>query len=97
MVAEAEGGPGRLSKVAEAFTNADGRTEAPLIEGAHLVSGVYELHFHVGAYLVKSGRVLAEPKFLETVVVRVGIASAAEHYHVPLLLQAHGYSTYRGS
>jgi len=87
----------RLSKAAEAVTNSDGRTDAPLLEGLALKPGAYELHFHVGPYLEKGGSNLPEPKFLDTVVIRFGIASPSEHCHVPLLLQAHGYSTYRGS
>jgi 5-hydroxyisourate hydrolase len=90
-------GSSGLSVVAEAVTNADGRTAAPLLEGGAFSAGVYELHFHVGPYIEASGRNVQEPKFLDTIVLRFGIASAAEHYHVPLLLQANGYSTYRGS
>jgi 5-hydroxyisourate hydrolase len=84
-------------KVAEAVTNADGRTDAPLLEGPSFGAGVYELRFHVGRYLGGSGRKTSSPAFLDVVVIRFGVASAEEHYHVPLLLQAHGYATYRGS
>lgn len=83
--------------VANAVTNADGRTDAPMLSGEAFTPGTYELHFHVGPYLETSGRPLTSAKFLDTIVVRFGIASAAEHYHVPLLLQGCGYSTYRGS
>jgi 5-hydroxyisourate hydrolase len=40
---------------------------------------------------------LAEPRFLDDVVIRFGVARPAEHYHVPLLISPYGYSTYRGS
>jgi 5-hydroxyisourate hydrolase len=40
---------------------------------------------------------IAQPAFLEVVPIRFGIASPADHYHVPLLLSPYGYSTYRGS
>jgi len=40
---------------------------------------------------------LPEPAFLDEVVIRFGIADAAAHYHVPLLVSPYGYSTYRGS
>ena len=33
------------AKIAEAVTNADGRTDAPMLAGAGLVAGVYELVF----------------------------------------------------
>jgi 5-hydroxyisourate hydrolase len=71
-------------------TNADGRTDAPLLEGEKLRSGTYELVFHVGAYFKSSG-------FLDLVPVRFAIADAAAHYHVPLLCTPWGYATYRGS
>lgn len=85
------------SLIAKAVTNADGRTAVPLLEGEAFSAGIYELHFHVGPYFEASGRKVQEPKFLDTVIIRFGVASASEHYHVPLLLQANGYSTYRGS
>ena len=83
--------------VAAAVTNADGRTDAPLLSGDRLDVGVYELVFHVGAYLRGAAIALPEPPFLDDVVVRVGIAEAAGNYHVPLLLSPYGYSVYRGS
>ena len=87
---------GRVS-VTTAWTNADGRTDAPLLAGADVVAGVYELTFHVGEYLQRMGVELASPPFLDQVVVRFGLADANVNYHVPLLLSPYGYSTYRGS
>jgi 5-hydroxyisourate hydrolase len=40
---------------------------------------------------------LPEPPFLDVVPLRFGIADAAGHYHVPLLVSPWAYSTYRGS
>jgi 5-hydroxyisourate hydrolase len=74
-------------------TNDDGRADAPLLDGDSFHTGEYELLFHAGDYF-KTG---AEPPFLNQVPVRFGIADAAQHYHVPLLLSPYGYSTYRGS
>ena len=82
---------------ARAVTNADGRCDRALLEGEALTSGIYELIFEAGAYLDGLGLHLPEPKFLDQVVIRFGVADAAAHYHVPLLLSPHGYSTYRGS
>lgn len=90
------GGAG-ATVLGEAVTNDDGRTPVPILQGDQLKPGTYELHFHVGPYLAATGRTLPDPKFLDTIVIRFGIASADEHYHVPLLLQTNGYATYRGS
>jgi 5-hydroxyisourate hydrolase len=88
---------GAREKVASATTNVDGRTEAPLLSGDRLEPGVYELTFQAGEYFRAAGVELADPPFLDEVVIRVGIADAAGNYHVPLLLAPYGYSTYRGS
>ncbi len=81
---------------AAAVTNADGRTEKPLLEGETMVTGEYELEFDVGAYFSAQGTTTQEPAFLDTVVLRFAIR-ADEHYHVPLLVSPWSYSTYRGS
>ena len=76
-------------------TNADGRLDQPLLEGAHFQLGTYELHFHAGAYFEGLG-LPADKPFLDLVPVRF-IMSEAAHYHVPLLVSPYGFSTYRGS
>jgi 5-hydroxyisourate hydrolase len=78
-------------------TNSDGRTDEPLMQAEDMVTGVFELVFHVGDYFAGLGLDLPEPSFLELVPVRFGIADAAQNYHVPLLVSPYGYSTYRGS
>lgn len=78
-------------------TDADGRTNGPLLEGASLLPGEYELVFEVAAYFRARGVVLANPPFLDKVPLRFGISDAAGHYHVPLLCSPWSYSTYRGS
>jgi 5-hydroxyisourate hydrolase len=74
-------------------TNADGRTDAPLVSAERLEPGCYELLFHAGEYLKNRH---AAP-FFDDITIRFGVSDAAANYHVPLLLAAHGYSTYRGS
>lgn len=81
------------TKLAEAITNADGRTDDPVLPEARFAPGIYELTFHVGTYLEQSG---ADASFLDAVPLRFRMTEAV-HYHVPLLLSPFGYSTYRGS
>jgi 2-oxo-4-hydroxy-4-carboxy-5-ureidoimidazoline decarboxylase len=83
--------------LAETVTNADGRTDAPLLAGAPLRIGRYRLDFHVGAYFAARQVATAEPPFLDIVPVRFAIAEPEGHYHVPLLVSPWSYATYRGS
>jgi 5-hydroxyisourate hydrolase len=71
-------------------TNADGRTEAPLLAAGEMAEGNYELIFFVGDYF-------GERRFLDHVPVRFIISDASAKYHVPLLVSPWAYSTYRGS
>jgi len=84
-------------RIAETVTNADGRTDAPILPADRFTTGVYELVFHSGQYLRDNALTQSEPLFLDQVPVRFGMADAQAHYHVPLLLSPFGYSTYRGS
>ncbi len=87
--------PPRL--LADAVTNADGRCDRPLLEGDAFKAGRYSLTFHVAEYFRQRGVALAEPVFLQDVVVQFGVASVEQSYHVPLLVSPWSYSTYRGS
>jgi 5-hydroxyisourate hydrolase len=78
-------------------TNADGRTDAPLIAGAEARVATFELIFHIGAYFRAQGVKTAEPPFLDAIPIRFSIADPKAHYHVPLLASPWSYSTYRGS
>lgn len=78
--------------------NHDGRSDGPLLAGAELTAGTYELVFRVGEHFARRGGApLPEPAFLADVPVRFGISDPGAHYHVPLLISPYGYSTYRGS
>ncbi|WP_423793862.1 hydroxyisourate hydrolase [Methylobacterium indicum] len=89
----AEGG---REEVARIVTNADGRCDAPLLSGAALRPGSYELIFAVGAYFASAGDPGAGD-FLDEVPVRFVVRPGLGHYHVPLLIAPYSYSTYRGS
>jgi 5-hydroxyisourate hydrolase len=90
------GADGASTLVKSTQTNADGRTDAPLLIGAEFVIGTYELRFHVADYFRKAGDGDAE-LFLDVVPLRFVIREADGHYHVPLLVSPWAYSTYRGS
>ena len=83
-------------KLVDVVTNIDGRVDQPLLSGNNFACGTYELLFHAGAYLAKTGNIQPEPKFLDIIPIRFGM-NETTHYHVPLLLSPFGYSTYRGS
>jgi 5-hydroxyisourate hydrolase len=82
--------------IKETITNADGRCDAPLLEGANFKVGTFELVFYVQAYFSRKA-VLPNPPFLDEIPIRFSIADASAHYHVPLLVSPWAYSTYRGS
>jgi 2-oxo-4-hydroxy-4-carboxy-5-ureidoimidazoline decarboxylase len=87
-------GASERALLVSATTNADGRTDRPLLSGGPLRIGTYELLFFLGEHFAGA---MADPPFLDTVPIRFSIAEAESHYHVPLLVTPWSYSTYRGS
>jgi 5-hydroxyisourate hydrolase len=83
--------------VKTAVTNADGRTDAPLLGGAELTAGTYQLEFHVAEYFASKCSPATKVPFLDVVPVRFGVADPSASYHVPLLVTPWAYNTYRGS
>lgn len=88
---------GERRSLVRTTTNADGRCASPLLAGDAFQPGRYEIAFDLEAYFRGKGVALPDPPFLSTVVIRVGLADGAAHYHVPLLASPWSYSTYRGS
>jgi 5-hydroxyisourate hydrolase len=79
-------------------TNRDGRCDAPLLEGDALHRRRVRTRFRRSATTsTRCGVALPEPRFVDVVTLRFGIADAGAHYHVPLLVSPYSYSTYRGS
>lgn len=81
--------------VSSTETNADGRTDEPLMNSETFRPGCYELEFSIGEYFAGAPASPAKEPFLDDVVIRVTLADDA--YHVPLLVSPWSYSTYRGS
>ena len=82
--------------LAARHTNADGRTDAPLLVGDAFTPGTYRIEFAIGDYFASTGNADAK-KFLDVVPIVFVVDAPAKGYHVPLLASPWSYSTYRGS
>ncbi len=83
---------GAYSLVGEGVTNKDGRI-TDLMEEGSLQTGEYRITFEIGDYFAALG----QKSFYPRATVDFEVLSSSEHYHVPLLVNPFGYSTYRGS
>jgi len=83
------------ASIIKTATNSDGRTDRPLLSGAPLRIGTYELQFGIGDYF--ASQATADPPYLDIVPIRFSIAEPEGHYHVALLVTPWSYATYRGS
>jgi 2-oxo-4-hydroxy-4-carboxy-5-ureidoimidazoline decarboxylase len=90
---------GQTRTITRTSTNADGRTDRPLVGERPVPIGIYELRFNIGGYFAREGGAtgLADPPFLGVVPVRFAVAEPEAYYHVPLLVTPWSYATYRGS
>lgn len=84
---------GAWTELGRGTTDADGRAKNLLPADKEIARGAYRLTFEVGDYFASSG----VESFYNQVTVSFVVRRASEHYHVPLLLNPFGYSTYRGS
>lgn len=85
------------TELAQMVTNADGRTDSPILPKEQFSTGTYELQFDAGSYFDQVGIPAETPRFLDLIPIRFGISDDSSHYHVPLLVSPFGFSTYRGS
>jgi 2-oxo-4-hydroxy-4-carboxy-5-ureidoimidazoline decarboxylase len=83
--------------VTRTITNADGRTDHPLIGGRPVPIGRYELTFSVGKYFAERQVPMSDPPFLDQIPLRFSVSEPESHLHVPLLVTPWSYATYRGS
>jgi 5-hydroxyisourate hydrolase len=81
-----------FTRIRSTVTDADGRVKELVPEG-QLTAGTFRITFDTGAYFAAQK---VEGFYPEASIVFI-VRDPAAHYHVPLLLSAHGYSTYRGS
>ena len=88
---------GQSRVVTRAVTNADGRTDQPLIHGRPVPIGRYELTFGVGDYFAGRQVAASDPPFLDSIPLRFSVSDPEGHLHVPLLVTPWSYATYRGS
>lgn len=84
---------GTWEEVAQSVTDADGRVKSLLPSSETLRNGHYRLGFATGEYFRRQGIGSFHP-YIE---IDFDVTDAAQHYHVPLLVTPHSYSTYRGS
>jgi 2-oxo-4-hydroxy-4-carboxy-5-ureidoimidazoline decarboxylase len=91
------GASGETRLLSRTTTNADGRTDRPLMAEQPIPISQYELRFAIGDYFARQGTSLSDPPFLGVVPIRFAVAEPEAHYHVPLLATPWSYSTYRGS
>ncbi len=88
---------GTSRTIKRAITNADGRTDQPLISGTPIPIATYELRFAVSDYFAGQDVPMSDPPFLGVVPIRFAVAEPEGKYHVPLSVTPWAYSTYRGS
>jgi len=81
------------TKLSGGETNADGRISDLLSDDVKLSAGIYRMNFDTNKYFESKGEV----GFYPYVDIVFELDSNGQHYHIPLLLTAYGYSTYRGS
>jgi len=92
-----ERAPEGLRLLTKGATGENGRLGAPLLAGVHMKVGSYLLTFHTAEYFRARGVELPKPAFIEYVAIQIGISSAEQHYHVPLLITPWSYSVHRGA
>jgi 5-hydroxyisourate hydrolase len=80
-------------EIGRGVTDADGRLRTLVPAGEPLVAGTYRITFHTGAYFTRENVTGFYPEVAISFLVR----DPSQHYHVPLLLNPYGFSTYRGS
>jgi 5-hydroxyisourate hydrolase len=84
---------GGWQQIGQGVTDDDGRARELLPDGYQLAAGVYRLVFETAPYFAS----LQTESFYRDIVIVFAVVDPTQNYHVPLLLNPFGYSTYRGS
>ncbi|MGH9597706.1 MAG: hydroxyisourate hydrolase [Edaphobacter sp.] len=84
---------GIWSLLNDAVTDADGRCKCLLPQAQPLQPGTYRIHFETEAYYRRL-RLQGLYPYIEIIFT---VSNTEQHYHIPLLLTANGYTTYLGS
>ena len=79
--------------IGEGRTNDDGRVQKLIMDGWDLKEGTYKITFSLQDYYSEN----QIKGFYPEASICFLVDKANEHYHVPLLISGHGYTTYRGS
>lgn len=79
--------------IGEGITNDDGRVQKLIMDGWDLKEGTYKITFLLQDYYSEN----QIKGFYPEASICFFVDKANEHYHVPLLISGHGYTTYRGS
>ncbi|KAL7416932.1 hypothetical protein BDY24DRAFT_207840 [Mrakia frigida] len=94
VVLEQLSGDGKFVVLASGSTDSNGRLSDLLPPSASpLPVGIYKMNFETGLYFTEKGMATFYPK----VEILFNYENPEEHYHIPLLLSPHSYTTYRGS
>jgi 5-hydroxyisourate hydrolase len=87
----------RRELLVRGLTSNEGRNHSPLLAEGTMETGLYELDFHMGDYFATLGVSLSEPRFLDVISLRFGIAEESRDLHIPMLISPYGYSVARGN
>jgi 5-hydroxyisourate hydrolase len=93
VVLERRLGPDEWEGISRGETDSDGRLRSLLPDTASLTPGTYRLIFDTRRYFEHQHL----RSFYPQVIIVFEAVAGESHYHVPLLLNAFGYTTYRGS
>jgi 5-hydroxyisourate hydrolase len=93
VVLETRSAEGDWKVIGQGMTDMDGRVKDLLPPDTPLQAATYRLTFDTGAYFSQQ----SIESFYPEVSIVFTVCDAGEYYHVPLLLNPYGYSTYRGS